>query len=84
MGDGLNSQTAIRNIEDVCRLHLDSWKLEVIDLLERPQLAQDARIHAVPTLIRAFPEPMQRLVGDFSLQDEVLLGLDIVAKGPGD
>jgi hypothetical protein len=36
----------------------------------------------VPTLIRAFPEPMQRLVGDFSLQDEVLLGLDIASNGP--
>jgi circadian clock protein KaiB len=84
MGNGLNSRTAIRNIQDVCRTHLDSWKLEIIDLLERPQLAEEQRIHAVPTLIRELPTPLRRLVGDFSLKDKVLLGLDIAPKGPGE
>lgn len=51
--------------------------LEVIDVLENPQLAEDERILATPLLVRRLPEPIRRLVGDLSERERVLIGLDL-------
>ncbi|WP_029681135.1 circadian clock KaiB family protein [Thioalkalivibrio sp. AKL19] len=51
--------------------------LEVIDVLENPQLAEDERILATPLLIRRLPVPIRRLVGDLSDRERVLIGLDL-------
>lgn len=51
--------------------------LEVIDVLENPQLAEDERILATPLLIRRLPVPIRRLVGDLSERERVLIGLDL-------
>lgn len=51
--------------------------LEVIDVLEKPQLAEDERILATPVLIRKLPPPVRRLVGDLSERERVLVGLDL-------
>ncbi|MGM0552818.1 MAG: circadian clock KaiB family protein [Pseudomonadota bacterium] len=51
--------------------------LEVIDVLENPQLAEDERILATPVLIRKLPPPVRRLVGDLSERERVLVGLDL-------
>jgi circadian clock protein KaiB len=56
------------------------YALEVIDIHRHPNLARDEQIVAVPTLIKRLPPPLQRLVGDMSDLNKVLLGLDLRAK----
>ena len=51
--------------------------VEVIDILERPQLAEDERILATPVVIKKLPHPLRRIVGDLSQLDKVLIGLDL-------
>ena len=51
--------------------------MEVIDVLERPQLAEDEKILATPTLIKVLPPPLKRVIGDLSDTEKVLLGLDM-------
>ena len=52
------------------------YHIEVIDLIERPQLAGGDEIVAVPTLVRKLPEPMCKIIGDLSTQ-RVLVALDL-------
>jgi circadian clock protein KaiB len=74
----LKSKLAIKNIRMVCAEHLDGrYNLEVIDIHRHANLARDEQIVAVPTLIKRLPLPLQRLVGDMSDLDKVLLGLDL-------
>jgi hypothetical protein len=51
--------------------------LQIIDVLEHPQLAEDEKILATPTLIKRLPPPLRRVIGDLSDTDKVLLGLDV-------
>jgi len=53
--------------------------LKVIDVIKHPQLAEDDKILATPTLIRTLPPPVARIIGDLSNKEKVLLGLDLVA-----
>ena len=53
------------------------YHVEVIDLLEQPQLAKGDQILAVPTLVRKLPEPLKRIIGDLSNEEKVLVGLDL-------
>jgi circadian clock protein KaiB len=46
-------------------------------VLEHPQLAENDRILATPTLIKQLPPPLRRVIGDLSNRDKVLLGLDV-------
>lgn len=73
---------ALENIRAICSdpSHGD-WELEVIDVLENPQLAEEDRIIATPTLVKQLPEPVRRFVGDLSNKEQILLGLDIVSSG---
>jgi circadian clock protein KaiB len=74
----LKSKLAVGNIRRVCEQHLKGrYDLEVIDIHEQASLARDEQIVAVPTLIKRLPLPLQRLVGDMSDLDRVLLGLDL-------
>lgn len=74
-----NSLRAIENLRRICDQDLeDEYELEVIDILKQPQLAEEDKIIAVPTLVRALPLPFHRIIGDLSDLDQVLLGLDIV------
>jgi circadian clock protein KaiB len=75
------STLAVRTIRRVCRVHLQGkYALEVIDIHKHPNLARDEQIVAVPTLIKRLPPPLQRLVGDMSDLNKVLLGLDLRVK----
>ncbi|HEY6098949.1 MAG TPA: circadian clock KaiB family protein, partial [Anaeromyxobacter sp.] len=70
--------TALRNLERLCEEHLKGqYRIEVIDLLENPQLARGDQILAVPTLVRKLPEPMKKIIGDLSNEERVLIGLDL-------
>jgi circadian clock protein KaiB len=74
----MKSRVALENIQRVCEEHLKGrYDLEVIDIHEQANLARDEQIVAVPTLIKRLPAPLQRLVGDMSDLDRVLLGLDL-------
>jgi circadian clock protein KaiB len=72
------SKVAVENIKRVCEEHLKGrYNLEVIDIHDQAGLARDEQIVAVPTLIKRLPQPLQRLVGDMSDLNRVLLGLDL-------
>ena len=78
----LKSKAAVENIHRVCEEHLKGrYNLEVIDIHDQAGLARDEQIIAVPTLIKRLPLPLQRLVGDMSDLDRVLLGLDLKVRG---
>ena len=78
----LKSRVAVENIKRVCEEHLHGrYHLEVIDIHDQAGLARDEQIVAVPTLIKRLPRPLQRLVGDMSDLDKVLLGLDLRVQG---
>ncbi|MBK1646634.1 circadian clock protein KaiB [Thiocapsa imhoffii] len=71
---------AIENLRAIAAaLESTGWTLEieVIDILERPQLAEDERILATPMVIKKLPPPVRRVVGDLSEHDKVLIGLDL-------
>ena len=77
-GRTAQSDAAISNLRRICEQDLEAeYELEVIDVLERPQLAEDEKILATPTLVRELPPPIRRIVGDLSDHEKVLLGLDI-------
>ncbi len=72
------SDTALKNLKKYCEEHLKGrYKIEVIDLLEQPQLAEGDQIFAVPTLVRKVPEPIRKIIGDLSNEEKVLVGLNI-------
>ncbi len=70
--------TAYRNIRQICHDHVkDKCQIEVVDLLEKPEVAKRDQIVAVPTLVKMQPGPERVMVGDFSKVERVLKGLDI-------
>jgi circadian clock protein KaiB len=77
-GQTPKSILAFRNLKQICEEHLHGrYEIEVIDLIENPQLAQGDQILAVPTLVRRLPEPIKKIIGDLSNTDRVLVGLDL-------
>jgi circadian clock protein KaiB len=73
------SVTALNNLKKYCETHLkDQYTIEIIDLLERPQLAEGDQILAIPTLVRKMPEPIRKIIGDLSNEEKVLVGLNII------
>ena len=81
-GQTARSVAAARNLRQVCDTHLAGrYEIEVIDLLENPQLAAGDQILAIPTLVRRLPSPLKRIIGDLSNMEKVLVGLDIRPAG---
>jgi circadian clock protein KaiB len=77
------SVAAFVNLKRICEEHMQGkYHVEVIDLLEHPQLAQGDQIIAVPTLVRKLPEPLKRIIGDLSNEQRVLVGLDLRRAEP--
>jgi len=73
------SVSALNNLNKYCEEHLKGkYKIEVIDLLLHPQLAEGDQIFAVPTLVRKVPVPMRKIIGDLSNEEKVLVGLNII------
>ncbi len=69
---------ALDNLKRICEEHLaGKYTIEVIDLLQNPQLAPGDQILAVPTLVRKLPEPVRKIIGDLSNEERVLVGLDL-------
>ena len=77
-GQTPKSLRAMANLKQICEKHLaGKYHIEIIDLLENPQLASTDQILAIPTLIRKLPEPMRKIIGDLSNVERVLVGLDL-------
>jgi len=77
-GQTPKSITAFANLKKICEEHLaGKYRIEVIDLLENPQLAKGDQIIAIPTLVRRLPEPLKKIIGDLANTERVLVGLDI-------
>ena len=53
------------------------FDLEVIDVYQRPQLASDEQILAIPTLIRKLPDPLRQYIGDLATLEGLLVGADL-------
>ena len=77
-GQTPKSILALSNITRYCKEHLEGrYSIEIIDLLKNPTLAEGDQIFAIPTLVRKFPEPIRKIIGDLSNEDKVLVGLNI-------
>lgn len=75
------------NLRRICEAELGAeYDLEIIDVLEHPQIAEDQRILATPTLVKQLPLPLRRVIGDLSDREKVLLGLELLPtdRPPGD
>ena len=69
---------AFENLKRICEEYLAGhYHIEMVDLLENPQLARGDQILAVPTLVRRLPEPIKKIIGDLSNTERVLVGLDL-------
>jgi circadian clock protein KaiB len=80
-GQTPKSIAAFSNLKRVCEEHLaGKYRLEVIDLIKNPQLAQGDQIVAIPTLVRKLPEPVRKIIGDLSNTERVLVGLQLRPK----
>lgn len=82
-GTSPRSGQAIANVRSLCEEHLAGrYDLEVIDIYQQPSVAMSEQIIAAPTLIKKFPAPARRMIGDLSNRDKILVGLNIVAASP--
>ena len=77
-GQTKKSLAAFANLKKICEEHLQGrYRIEIVDLLEHPQLAKGDQILAIPTLVRQLPPPIKKIIGDLSNTEKVLVGLDI-------
>jgi circadian clock protein KaiB len=77
-GTTVRSARAIANVRKICEEHLQGrYDLEVIDISQRPELAEGEQIIAAPTLIKKLPLPLRRFFGDMSHTKNILVGLDL-------
>jgi circadian clock protein KaiB len=75
-GQSPKSLRAISNLQVLCDQHLKGqYQVEVIDLLENPHMARGDQIVAIPTLVIKLPHAVQKIIGDLSNTDRVLIGL---------
>jgi circadian clock protein KaiB len=83
-GQTPRSLAALANLKRICEEHLkQKYRIEVIDLVKHPQLAQGDQILAIPTLVRRVPQPLRKIIGDLSNTERVLVGLDIRPSASG-
>ena len=77
-GKAPRSEQAIADLHRICEEEFaGQYKLDIIDVLERPQLAEKEKILATPTVVKQLPPPLRRIIGDLSDKEKVLLGLDL-------
>lgn len=77
-GQTPKSLAAFANLKRICEEHLSGqYRIEIIDLLENPQLGRGDQILAIPTLVRKLPTPIKKIIGDLSNTERVLVGLDL-------
>lgn len=81
-GQTPKSIAALANLNRICKEHLQGrYRLQVIDLVKKPQLAQGDQILAIPTLVRKLPRPIRKIIGDLSDLEKVVVGLNLRENG---
>lgn len=82
-GKTAKSVAAFENLKRLCEEHLQGkYRIEVVDLLQHPQLARGDQIVAIPTLVRKLPEPIRKVIGDLSNVERTLVGLQLRPARP--
>lgn len=77
-GQTPKSMAAFANLKQICEVHLaGKYRIEVIDLMKKPQRARDDEIIAIPTLVRRLPEPIRKIIGDLGDRERTLVGLEL-------
>ena len=77
-GQTPKSLTAFANLRKICEEHLAGrYRIDIIDLLEQPQLAAGDQILAIPTLVRQLPQPLKKIIGDLSNTQDTLKHLGV-------
>ena len=77
-GSTPKAAAALSNLRAIGEEHLKGrYRIQVIDLLESPRLAEGDQILATPTLVRALPTPIKKIIGDLANTERVLVGLDL-------
>jgi circadian clock protein KaiB len=72
------SLVALANLKRFCETHLKGiYRISVIDLLKHPQLAKGDQILAIPTVVRKLPKPVRTIIGNLSVSEQLLVGLDL-------
>jgi len=80
-GQTSKSIQAFANLKRICKEYMaGEYRIEVVDLMENPQLAQGDQILALPTLVRKLFPPIKKIIGDLSDMDQVLKGMNITPK----
>jgi circadian clock protein KaiB len=80
-GATARSRQAVLSVRQLCATKLkNNFKLEVIDVYQQPILARDGQIIATPTLVKEFPRPVRRLIGNLASTPRLIVGLDLVTK----
>lgn len=80
-GSSPRAEVAIANLRRICEEDLrGQYSLDIIDVQQQPELAENDRILATPTLIKQLPPPLRRVIGDLSDKEKVLLGLEVRAR----
>ena len=73
-----HSMMAVKNLQKICEDYLqDNYELDIVDVYQQPSLAKEQQIIAAPTLIKVFPLPVRRIVGDMSDTKKILAVLAI-------
>jgi len=80
-GTTIQSVTALQNIKKICEEYLEGrYQLEVIDIYQQTEAIIAENIVAVPTLIKELPPPLQKVIGNLSNTEKVLVGLNLLPK----
>jgi len=78
-GQSPKSVIAFANLREICETNLEGkYSIEVVDLLQNPQVGREDQIFAIPTLVRKLPPPLIKIIGDLSNQERVMVGLNII------
>ena len=78
-GNTPNSMRALKTLRNILETEFRGvYALKVIDVLKNPQLAEEGKILATPTLSKILPPPVRRIIGDLSDRERVLIGLDLL------
>jgi len=82
-GNSAHSARATASLKSICEHELHGrYRLEIIDIIDDPGAANDARIIATPTLMKMLPPPLRRVIGDLSDKQQVLFALDVAPSSP--
>ncbi|NJN60607.1 MAG: circadian clock protein KaiB [Coleofasciculaceae cyanobacterium RL_1_1] len=78
-GNTTNSVRALKTLNHILEREFQGvYALKVIDVLKNPQLAEEDKILATPTLAKILPPPVRKIIGDLSNREKVLIGLDLL------